>query len=180
MSLALVGARRRLTWPMLQGAFEGTVRTTAMLMLIVLAAMLLNVVLGFIGVIQSATQYIGSLGLTPLTTILIVVAFYFVLGMFMETFSMMLTTIGVVFPIVTAAGFDAVWFGIMVTLLMEVALITPPIGLNLFVVQGIRKDGGDFRDVCVGAVPFVATTLLLIGLMIAFPQIALWLPRTFY
>ncbi|UCE32026.1 MAG: TRAP transporter large permease [Burkholderiales bacterium] len=180
VSLALVAARRRLNWAMLRGAFEGTVRTTAMLMLIVIAAMLLNVVLGFIGVIQSATQYIGSLGLTPLATILIVVAFYFVLGMFMETFSMMLTTIGIVFPIVTAAGFDGVWFGIVVTLLMEVALITPPIGLNLFVVHGIRERGGDFRDVCIGVLPFVAATLVLIGLMIAFPQIALWLPRTFY
>lgn len=93
---------------------------------------------------------------------------------------MMLTTIGIVFPIVTAVGFDPVWFGIIVTILMETALITPPVGLNLFVVQGLRKRGGDFRDVCVGSVPFVLAMLVLIGLLVAFPEIALWLPKTFY
>ena len=66
-----------------------------------------------------------------------------------------LTTIGIVFPIVTALGFDPVWFGILVTLLMETALITPPVGLNLFVVQGLRTRGGAFRDVCIGSAPFV-------------------------
>jgi len=180
VAVALAGFKRRLTWTMLRDCFESTVRTTAMIMLIVLAAMLLNIVLGFMGVIQDATRYLGSLALPPLVVILCVVVFYFILGMFMETFSMMLTTIGVVFPIVTAAGFDPVWFGILVTLLMEAALITPPIGLNLFVVQGIRTRGGAFRDVCVGSAPFVAAILLLIFLLIAFPGIALWLPKAVY
>lgn len=179
-ALLLAWSKGKLTVRMLLSAFEGTVRTTSMVMLIIFAAMLLNIVVGFMGVLQDASQFLGTLGLTPMQTILLVIVFYLVLGMFMETFSMMLTTIGLVFPIVVSMGFDPVWFGILVTLLMEIALITPPIGVNLFVVQGVRSRGGNFKDVCLGAAPFVLVMLLLIALMIAFPDIALWLPRQFY
>lgn len=123
---------------------------------------------------------LGALGLSPLQLIGLVVVFYLIIGMFMETFSMMLTTIGLVFPLVTSMGFDPVWFGILVVLLMETALITPPIGVNLFVVQGIRRDGAPFRDVCVGAAPFVGAMLLMVALLIWQPWIALWLPEAVY
>ena len=93
---------------------------------------------------------------------------------------MMLTTIGVVFPLVTSMGYDPVWFGILVVLLMETALITPPIGVNLFVVQGIRAKGAAFRDVCVGAAPFVVAMLVLVALLIWQPTIATWLPNQVY
>ncbi len=179
-ALALAATRGALSWAMLRDSFEGTVRTTAMIMLIVLAAMLLNIVVGFLGVIQAAARLVSGLGLTPVQTILLIVGFYLVLGLFMETFSMLVTTIGIVFPIVTALGFDSVWFGILLIVLMETALITPPIGLNLFVVQGIRTSGGGFRDVCVGAAPFVAAMGVLIALLIAFPGLALWLPGYVY
>ena len=103
-----------------------------------------------------------------------------IMGMFMETLSMMLTTIPVVFPIVMHMGFDPIWFGIMITVLMETALITPPIGINLYVVHGIRSRGGNFNDLSVGALPFVFAMLLLITLLILFPQVATWLPDQFY
>jgi C4-dicarboxylate transporter, DctM subunit len=180
VALVLAAVKGNLNVAMLRASFEGTVRTTAMVTLIIIAAMLLNIVVGFMGIVQAATQFVGGLGLSKLSTILIVILFYFILGMFMETFSMMLTTIGIVFPIVTALGFDPVWFGILVTVLMEAALITPPVGLNLFVVQGLRQRGGAFRDVCVGSMPFVVAMLVLIALLVAFPQIALWLPKSFY
>lgn len=180
MALALAGLRGTLSWRMLRDSFEGTVRTTSMIMLIVLAAMLLNIVVGFLGVIQAATRLVADLGLSPTQTILLIVAFYLILGLFMETFSMLVTTIGIVMPIVTALGFDPVWFGILLIVLMEAALITPPIGLNLFVVQGIRTSGGGFRDVCLGAAPFVAAMALLIVLLIVYPGLALWLPGLFY
>lgn len=93
---------------------------------------------------------------------------------------MMLTTIGVVFPLVTSVGYDPVWFGVLVVLLMETALITPPIGVNLFVVQGIRVKGAPFRDVCIGAVPFFFAMLALVGLLILLPEIATWLPDQVY
>ena len=180
LSLILAAWKRKLTANMLLEAFEGTVRTTSMIMLIIFAAMILNIVVGFFGAIQMATEFIGTLGLTPLQLILCVIVFYLIIGMFMETFSMMLTTIGVVFPLVTSMGFDPVWFGILVVLLMETALITPPIGVNLFVVQGIRAKGAAFRDVCVGAAPFVVAMLVLVALLIWQPTIATWLPNQVY
>lgn len=179
-ALLLAWWEKKLTVPMLLACFENTVKTTAMIMLIIFAAMLLNVVIGYMGVIQSATEFIKTLNLTSLETLVILVVFYLILGMFMETFSMMLTTIGLVFPLMTSLGFDPVWFGIVLTILMEIALITPPIGVNLFVVQGIRKNGGAFNDVCVGSIPFVLMMLLLIVLVTIFPQIILWLPNKFY
>ena len=142
---------RTLSLNMLKAAFEGTMRTTAMIMLIVFAAIFLNFVLSFLGVTQALIQWVSDLGLTPLETMLLLVVFYLILGMFMETLSMMLTTVPVVFPLVIQLGYDPVWFGIMITVLMEAALITPPIGVNLYVVQGIRLRGGKFNDVAYGA-----------------------------
>ena len=165
---------------MLCEALEGTLRTTAMIMLIVTAAMFLNFVLGFIGVTQALTSTMRAFELTPLETILLVVAFYVVLGMFMETLAMMLTTVPLVYPIVVQAGFDGIWFGVLITLLIEMALITPPIGLNLFVVQGVRLNGGAIKDIFLGVLPFAATILVMIGLLIAYPSLALWLPKLFY
>ena len=180
ISLILAALNGSLGMRMLLAAFEGTVRTTSMILLIIFAAMILNIVVGFFGVIQATTEAMGALGLTPLQLILLVVLFYLVLGLFMETFSMMLTTIGIVFPLVTSMGFDPVWFGVMVVLLMETALITPPIGVNLFVVQGIRDRGAPFRDVCVGAAPFVVAMLGLVFLLIWQPALATWLPQQVY
>jgi len=102
-----------------------------------------------------------------------------VLGCFMETLSMLLTTAPLITPIVVALGFDPVWFGILLMVLLETALITPPIGINLYVVQGIRKRGA-MADVMIGAAPFVIAMVLMIILLLAFPQIALWLPSLVY
>lgn len=180
VALGMAWARGALNLRMLRDALEGTMRTTAMIFLIVTAAMFLNFVLGFLGVTQALTGLLEYYDLSPLQTILLLVVFYLILGMFMETLSMMLTTVPLVFPVIAHLGFDGVWFGILITLLIELALITPPIGLNLFVVQGVRTRGGPFRDVSRGAMPFAATILLMIMLLIAFPGIALWLPGLFY
>jgi TRAP-type C4-dicarboxylate transport system permease large subunit len=103
--------------------------------------------------------------------------------MFMETLSMMLTTVPIVFPIVMALGvpeFSDVWFGILITLLMEAALITPPIGVNLYVVHGIRMRGGHFNDVAIGAIPFLIAMLVMILMLVAYPNLATWLPNQVY
>ncbi len=171
---------RTLTFSMLKEAFEGTMRTTAMIMLIILAAVFLNFILGFMGVTQEILQAIEALGLTPLETMIIIVVFYLILGMFMETLSMMLTTVPVVFPIVQSLGYDPVWFGIMITVLMETALITPPIGVNLYVVHGIRTGGGRFNDVAYGAAPFVIAMIGMVFLLLAVPDLALYLPSLVY
>ena len=165
-ALILAAWTRTLTFKMLRESFEGTMRTTAMIMLIILAAIFLNFILGFIGITQALLGFIEDIGLTPLQTMIIIVCIYLVLGMFMETLSMLLTTVPIIFPIIVKLGYDPVWFGILITVLMEAALITPPIGVNLYVVQGIRKDGGRFGDVAIGAAPFVLMMIALIALLI--------------
>ncbi len=183
MALVIAALFKTLSFSMLRDAFEGTMRTTAMIMIIVFAAIFLNVVLGFMGVTQAMLNFIRDLGLTPVETILLLVLFYLLIGMFMETLSMMLTTVPVVFPIVMALNvpeFSDVWFGILITVLMEAALITPPIGVNLYVVQGIRTRGGEFNDVAKGAIPFVFAMLAMIFLLIWQPSLATWLPNLVY
>ncbi len=179
-ALLLAAWTRSLNLRMLREAFEGTMRTTAVIMLIILAAVFLNFVLGFIGVTQALINFIGELGWTPLQTMIVLVVFYLILGMFMETLSMLLTTVPVVFPLIVQLGYDPVWFGILITVLMETALITPPIGVNLYVVHGIRLRGGKFNDVAWGALPFVLMMIAMVALLLAFPQLALWLPEQIY
>ena len=122
------------------------------------------------------TDFIAGLGLSPLSTLLIIIVFYVVLGFFMETLTLMITTIPIIAPIVIALGYDPVWFGIVLMILIETALVTPPIGLNLYVVQGIRK-GGSVNDVIIGAIPFVIAMFVMITLLVAIPDIALYLPN---
>lgn len=178
-SMGLAAANRTLTIEMLKRAIEGTMRTTAMIMLIILAAIFLNFILGAVGLTQALADFITSLGLSPMETMLMIVVFYIILGCFMETLSMLLTTAPLIAPVVIQLGFDPVWFGIVLMVLLEAALITPPIGINLYVVQGIRKGGG-LNDVMIGTFPFVLAMFAMVGLLLAFPQIALWLPQQFY
>jgi tripartite ATP-independent transporter DctM subunit len=177
-ALALAALRGRLGWPMLGEALEGTMKATAMIMLIVLGSTFLNFVMSATGLTQALTSFIGGLGLSPGWMLVAVVIFYLVLGCFMETLSMMITTIPIVAPVMFALGFDPIWFGIIVILLVELALITPPVGLNLFVVQSVRK-GGSMATVIVGSLPFVIALLFMVALLSVVPDIALWLPRVF-
>jgi tripartite ATP-independent transporter DctM subunit len=174
-TLGLVALNGQLTIPVLLHAFEGTVRTTCMVMLIVIAAFFLNFVMVSIGLVKVITDFVLSLGWTPLAMITAIIVFYLILGCFMETLSMMIATTPVVVPVVKALGYDPIWWGVVFVILMEAALITPPVGLNLYVVQAVRG-GGKFSDLCIGAAPFVLAMLLMIALLIAFPQLALWLP----
>jgi tripartite ATP-independent transporter DctM subunit len=178
-ALILAAANRTLNLEMLKKAVEGTMRTTAMVMLIILAAIFLNFVLAAIGLTQLLTAYIEGLGMGPTSTMIVIIVFYIILGCFMETFSMLLTTTPLIAPIVFAMGFDPVWWGILLTVLLETALITPPIGVNLYVVQGVRGRGS-MNDVMIGSLPFVFTMFLMVVLLMVFPQIALFLPGLFY
>ncbi len=175
-ALVLAAGYRRLTFEMLRDAVEGAMRTTAMVMFIIIAAYFLNFVLAGIGLTSQLTDFIADLGLSKFSTLMAVILFYVILGFFMETLTLMITTIPIIAPIVIAQGYDPVWFGILLMILIETALVTPPIGLNLYVVQGIRK-GGPITDVIVGAIPFVGAMFLMIVLLVAFPDIALFLPN---
>ena len=164
---------------MLRHAIEGTMRTTSMIMLIILAAVFLNFVLSIIGLTQALADFVTGLGLTPMQTMLMLIGILLIVGCFMETLSMLLTTAPLITPIVVALGFDPVWFGILLMVLLETALITPPIGINLYVVQGVRERG-ELTDVMIGAAPFVLTMIAMIGVLLVFPDLALWLPSLVY
>jgi tripartite ATP-independent transporter DctM subunit len=175
VGLALAAWNRALSWPMLREALLATMRSTGMIMLIVVAAYFLNFVMSSIGLTTRLTDAVSGLGLSKWQMLLAVVLFYVVLGCFMETLSMMITTIPVIAPVMQALGFDMVWFGIVVIVLVETALITPPVGLNLFVVHHLRERGA-LEDVMIGSAPFVAALLVLLLLQALFPGLALWLP----
>ena len=178
-AMILAAFNGKLSIDMLRKAIEGTMRTTAMIMLIIIAAVFLNFVLSVIGLTQALADFVTGLGWSPMQTMLMIVLILVVVGCFMETLSMLLTTAPLITPIVIALGFDPVWFGILLMVLLETALITPPIGINLYVVQGIRGRG-EMMDVMKGAAPFVLTMFAMIGLLLAFPDLALWLPSLFY
>ncbi|MFC3060790.1 TRAP transporter large permease [Paenirhodobacter populi] len=167
---------RALTLSAIRAAFFGTIRTTGMLIAIVSAAYFLNFVFGNIGLTSSVTDAFQNLSLSPYGTLFLVIAFYLVLGLFLETLSLMVATVSIFTPVLVSQGFDPVWFGILVILLIETAMITPPVGINLFVVQGVRGRGS-LNDVVKGVVPFLGSLFVGIILIILFPQIVLFLPE---
>jgi len=174
-ALVIAGLRGGVSVAMLTESLLGTVRITAMIMLVIIGAYFLNYTLASAGLGRELQSLLEGLNLGPYGTLLAVVALYIVLGFFIETLSLMVATIPIVVPIVAAMGFDKVWFGILLILLIEMALITPPVGLNLFVVQGARGSG-NLSEVMVGAAPFVFTMLGMAVLLILVPGLALWLP----
>ncbi|CAI8737947.1 C4-dicarboxylate transporter, DctM subunit [Pseudomonas sp. IT-P12] len=167
--------RRAFTWQSLRQAFESTLRTTGMILFITLSAFFLNFVLSSIGLTSTLVSFVTDLNMSPMGTLLAIILFYIILGCFMDTLAMLITTAPLVVPVIVALGFDPLWFGVILIILCEMGQITPPFGMNLFVVQSIRNKG-NFLDVVYGALPFCVVLLLLIALLIAFPQIALWLP----
>ena len=177
-ALLLVVLRGRLSVAMLLRSFEGTVRTTAMVMAIVIAAYFLNFVLSTLGLTDAAVKWVGELNWSPLAVLMAIIVLYVILGCFVESLTLMVATTPIVVPIIQNLGYSPIWFGVVFVILIETALITPPIGMNLFVVQSVRK-GGAFRDVVTGSLPFAGLMFLLIGLLVAFPSIALWLPSVF-
>jgi tripartite ATP-independent transporter DctM subunit len=174
-AFALAAWRRRLSWAILRDTFEGTMKTTAMIMAILIAAYFVNFVITSIGLSGKVMSYVTGFGLSPTGTIIAIVLFYLVLGMFMESLSMLVATVPIITPVVVGLGFNPIWFGVLMMLLIETALITPPVGFNLFVVQGVRSRG-QIYDVIIGSAPFVITLMAMIALLVAYPQIALWLP----
>ncbi|MEM7696221.1 MAG: TRAP transporter large permease [Pseudomonadota bacterium] len=175
-ALGIAASRKRLTLRMITEAVEGTVVTTSMIMLIIVAAYFLNMILASIGLTTRLNEFVSALGLSPIEMLIAVVIFYIILGCFMETLSMMITTIPIIAPLMFSLGFDPIWYGVLMMILIETALITPPIGLNLYVVQGVRGQG-PMSDVMMGALPFVVAMAVMIVLLAAFPGIATWLPN---
>ncbi len=174
-AMAIALAMGKLSVAVILEALDGTMKTTGMIMLIIMASYFLNFVLASAGVTRELTSFLASAGLGPYSTLMLTILIYIVLGFFIETLSLMVITIPIVAPIVIGMGFDPVWLGILLILLIEMALITPPVGLNLYVVQGVRQ-GGPFSDVMTGAMPYVGMMMLMALILILFPSVALFLP----
>src|SRR3954469_9593408 len=154
-----------------------TVKTTAMIFTILIGAILFNNFLILAAMPSLVSGWITGLPLGKTAILLVIVGMYFILGCLLDSLAMILLTIPIVFPIINALGYDPVWFGIIIVMVVELGLITPPIGMNVFVIKGIARDV-PLETIFRGAMPFVAAQILLILVLIAFPQIALWLPST--
>jgi C4-dicarboxylate transporter DctM subunit len=177
VAFLFVIAQGKLNWSLLQTCFLSSARTTGMILFIVIGAFILNLALSLTGIGEAITKWATSFGLSRVELLGLLILFYLLLGMFMDTLSMMVATIPLTFPVVSAAGVDPIWFGVFLVLMCELGLITPPVGMNLFVVQGIRPDGGPIADVIKGAIPYAIIMILFALLLIAVPQIATWLPQ---
>lgn len=179
-ALIMVGIDKHLSIDFFNRCFLNTAKTTGMVLMIVLAAFILNVTLSLTGVAQTTTAWVTSLGISTTALLFLLIVFYIILGMFMDVLSMMVLTIPIAVPVVMAAGVDPLWFGIFIILMCELGMITPPVGMNLYVVHGIRSDNGPFIDVIRGAFPYVLIMIGFTMLLIAFPGIVTWLPETMY
>ncbi len=177
-ALYFVWRAGHLRWALLVNCFVQSARTTGMVVLVIVCALLLNVTLSMVGAAQAVTEWVATLGLDRVALLFLLVAFYILLGMFMDAMSMLVLTVPIAVPMVASVGVDPVWFGVFIVVMCEIALITPPVGMNLFVVQGVRQDAGSFGDVVAGAVPYVFIMMAFVALLIFVPQVALWLPNT--
>lgn len=166
-----------LRWAGFVDALMSTMRTMGYLGLLLSAGVLFGFVLNYYRVPQQFTELFLSFDLEPWMVLGMVILFYIVLGMFFEPVSMTFITLPVIVPLISAAGFDLIWFGIVYTITMEIAVLTPPVGLNLYVIQGISRGQVTVGDVIVGSLPFIGALVVLIAIMIVFPQAALWLPE---
>ena len=176
MAAGIAAVNRGLTLRVLRDSLLGTVRTTAMVMFVIVGAYFLNYTLAAAGLGRELIALLDGLGLGPYQTLFVVILLYIVLGFFIETMALMIATIPIVVPVITGMGFDPIWFGILMIILVEMALITPPVGLNLYVVQAARTSGS-FSDVMIGALPYVLGMLLMVGVVIVFPGIVMFLPN---
>ncbi len=175
IAMMIAAFRRAFSLTMLIDALKASIKTTAMIMLVVVGAYILNFALTAAGVSRGLQTLLQNLGIGAYATLFVIILMYIILGFFIETLSLMVATIPIVVPIVTGLGFDKIWFGVLMIILVEMALITPPVGLNLYVVQAARKKG-TFSDVIRGVIPYIFVMLLMVLLLILAPQIALFLP----
>jgi tripartite ATP-independent transporter DctM subunit len=163
-------------WKSFQEALLDTAKLTAMIFSIIWGVLAFVRFLGFAGLPEAFATWVVDLPLPPMLIMIGILIFYAVLGMFMDAIGMLLLTLPVVYPAVIALGFDPIWFGIIVVKMAEICLITPPIGLNCYVVNGVRPDI-PLQDVFKGITPFFIADVVTVGLLLAFPGIILWLPN---
>ncbi|MBT9528356.1 MAG: TRAP transporter large permease subunit [Rhizobacter sp.] len=173
-SLVLSAIERSLTWKTFKDGLFAACRVYCMIGLILAGAAFLTLAMGFIGLPREVAAFIGQLQLSPFMLLMLLMGFFIILGCFLDGISMVVLTMAVLLPTVQAAGYDLIWFGIFVVLVVEMAQITPPVGFNLFVLQGLTKR--ELPYLAKTALPFFGLLILAVLLIYLFPGIVLWLP----
>ena len=168
---------RRMTPKVLLSCLVDTVKTTAMIFTILIGAIMLNKFLTLGGLAGELGEIVVGLNSSKLLTMIVILLIYFVLGCALDALAMILLTIPIFFPIVIALGFDPIWFGVIVVMVVELGLISPPIGMNVFVIKGMAPDIR-LSQIYRGVIPFVIAQIILIALLLAVPKLATWLPST--
>jgi tripartite ATP-independent transporter DctM subunit len=169
--------KRRLTREVIIESLKGTAKTTGMIFFLIIGAMIFNYFVALTKLPMVLADFVGGLSLTRYGVLVVIIFVYIILGCIMDTLAMLLLTLPIVFPTIIALGFDPIWFGVIVTLLVEIALITPPIGMNVYVIGGIAPDV-PLSDIFRGIIPFFLALIACLIILIVFPQIALFLPGT--
>jgi C4-dicarboxylate transporter, DctM subunit len=176
-ALALSVLNRSFGRAMLSASLLDTVKTTAQIFTILIGAILFNNFLILASMPTIVSGWIAGLPLGKTAILLVIIGMYFILGCLLDSLAMILLTIPIVFPIISALGYEPVWFGIIIVMVVELGLITPPIGMNVFVIKGIAREV-PLYTIFRGVTPFIVAQIILIAVLIAFPEIALWLPST--
>jgi C4-dicarboxylate transporter, DctM subunit len=177
-ALALGALRRGFTMAGAFACFEETTRITANLVLIILGSTIFSYFVVQTGMAQAVVRSISMTGLSPLTVMLLLIVFYVFLGCFLEGIGMVLVTVPVLLPLIVSTGYDPIWFGVLLVVVVEIGLIHPPVGMNLFVIRSQAPEIS-LGDMYRGVLPFLIAPFLLIALLLAWPDLALWLPRQF-
>jgi C4-dicarboxylate transporter DctM subunit len=165
----------KLTWENFSQSIVETVSATGMIFLCVVGCQIMGMALANLKIPATISQFIADMGLGSGSVFVLVVILYLILGCFIDALSMVLLTLPVTYPLMMGLGFNSLWFGVLVTLLCEIGQVTPPVGINLFVIQGVSRER--LVDVSAGAAPFVGLMILGCVLLYFFPEIATWLPR---
>jgi C4-dicarboxylate transporter, DctM subunit len=169
--------RNGFSWRMLRDVAIESARTTAVMFLVLIGALIFSNFINVAGMSTALGDFIQGLRVAPLVVIIVILGIYLILGCVFESMSMVLLTVPVFFPIVQQLGIDVIWFGVLVVIATEISLITPPVGLNVFVIKGIYKDI-ETMTIFRGVMPFVVADMVLVALVIAFPAIALFVPSS--
>ncbi len=175
-SLILAAGYRRLEWRILVYAFRDTIGPTSMVMLIIILASIFSHVIALIGAPKAIFQIIQDSGLPPAAIFGIIFTLLIIIAYALEELSVMIIMLPFLFPLVTGLGYDPIWFGVVLVVWLEMGFITPPVGINLFVIQGVAKKG-TMKQIALGATPYVIMMILFVILLFLIPDLALWLPR---
>ena len=170
-------ARGNLDLAKIKEALLSTTRTSAAVFTVLIGALMFGYFLTITQTPQKVSTFLTELGVGPYGVLMLILLMYLILGCIMDAMAMIILTVPIIFPVIVQLGFDPIWFGIIIVMTVELGLITPPVGMNVFVIKSVLPENS-FSTIYRGVSPFVVTDLIRLGILVAFPALALWLPKT--